>query len=156
MPSSCSDYGKLLASKGERAVTVRRCDTVEEVLRQADVRRAWGHRAGWWCGGCCCCLLVQAAVGNCEALYLYLNGGTAGGSVPHCDMQSQSTSMHCIDCCAGGVPALQPGRPDAAPHQRGAVRAAQLCGCSWPAEGQRYACARAVATAGTAIDFGAD
>lgn len=32
-----SDYGKLLASKGERAVTVKRCETVEEVLRSADV-----------------------------------------------------------------------------------------------------------------------
>ncbi|PRW60721.1 glycerate dehydrogenase [Chlorella sorokiniana] len=31
------DYGKLLASKGERAVTVRRCETVEEVLQQSDV-----------------------------------------------------------------------------------------------------------------------
>ena len=34
---SRSDYGKLLASKGERAVTVKRCETVEEVLRSADV-----------------------------------------------------------------------------------------------------------------------
>lgn len=32
-----SDYGKLLESKGERAVTVRRCETVEEVLQAADV-----------------------------------------------------------------------------------------------------------------------
>jgi hypothetical protein len=31
------DYGKLLESKGERPVTVRRCETVEEVLRVADV-----------------------------------------------------------------------------------------------------------------------
>lgn len=33
----CRDYGKLLESKGERPVTVRRCETVEEVLKEADV-----------------------------------------------------------------------------------------------------------------------
>lgn len=32
-----NDYGKLLQSKGEAPVTVRRCETVEEVLREADV-----------------------------------------------------------------------------------------------------------------------
>ena len=32
-----ADYGKLLKSKGETPVTVTRCDTVEEVLREADV-----------------------------------------------------------------------------------------------------------------------
>ena len=42
-----SDYGKLLASKGERAVTVRRCDTVEEVLQQADVSEGWAGCGGW-------------------------------------------------------------------------------------------------------------
>lgn len=31
------DYGKLLESKGERPVSVRRCESVEEVLRVADV-----------------------------------------------------------------------------------------------------------------------
>lgn len=31
------DYGKLLESRGERPVTVTRCETVEEVLRLADV-----------------------------------------------------------------------------------------------------------------------
>ena len=30
-------YGRLLESKGERAVSARRCETVEEVLRAADV-----------------------------------------------------------------------------------------------------------------------
>ncbi|KAG7666909.1 hypothetical protein Ndes2526B_g04604 [Nannochloris sp. 'desiccata'] len=32
-----SDYGNLLKSKGEKPVTVRRCETVEEVLRESDV-----------------------------------------------------------------------------------------------------------------------
>ena len=51
------DYSKLLESKGERALSVKRCETVEEVLRGSDVswgdsgRRAWvaqpgGHRQG--------------------------------------------------------------------------------------------------------------
>ncbi|KAL4855140.1 Glutamate synthase [NADH] [Chlorella vulgaris] len=31
------DYAKLLESRGERPVTVKRCETVEEVLREADV-----------------------------------------------------------------------------------------------------------------------
>ena len=31
------DYGKLLESKGEKAVTLKRCDTVEDVLKEADV-----------------------------------------------------------------------------------------------------------------------
>lgn len=32
-----ADYGKLLESKGEKPVTVRRCETVEEVLAKSDV-----------------------------------------------------------------------------------------------------------------------
>ena len=37
----CSDYGKLLESRGERPVSVKRLESVEEVLQQADV--SWGH-----------------------------------------------------------------------------------------------------------------
>jgi hydroxypyruvate reductase 1 len=37
LESYVGEYGALLASRGERPVTVRRCETVEEVLRQADV-----------------------------------------------------------------------------------------------------------------------
>jgi hypothetical protein len=33
----CRDYGKLLESKGEKAVTVQRMETVEEVLKVSDV-----------------------------------------------------------------------------------------------------------------------
>ena len=32
------DYGKLLESKGERPVAIRKLETVEEVLKEADVR----------------------------------------------------------------------------------------------------------------------
>ncbi len=45
----CSDYGKLLESKGERPVSVKRCETVEEVLKLADVSGRWhAVAAGWW------------------------------------------------------------------------------------------------------------
>lgn len=32
------DYGKLLEAKGERPVSIRKLETVEEVLKEADVR----------------------------------------------------------------------------------------------------------------------
>lgn len=40
-----TDYGKFLKSKGERAVTVTRCETVEDVLKRADVVSL--HTARW-------------------------------------------------------------------------------------------------------------
>lgn len=38
LESFIADYGKLLESKGERAVTIKQLPTVEDVLKHADVR----------------------------------------------------------------------------------------------------------------------
>ena len=38
LESYIAEYGKLLASKGERAVTIEQLPTVEDVLKRADVR----------------------------------------------------------------------------------------------------------------------
>jgi lactate dehydrogenase-like 2-hydroxyacid dehydrogenase len=59
-----ADYGKLLQQHGERPVTVRRLETVEEVLQQADV----GGAAAAPCGAavplgswpCCTCQVPRA------------------------------------------------------------------------------------------------
>jgi hypothetical protein len=63
------DYSKLLQSKGERGVTVRRCETVEEVLRESHVSAALAWRmiadlavlpAGMSDSGLTCLLLCGA------------------------------------------------------------------------------------------------
>lgn len=109
-----TDYGAFLKQRGERPVSVRRVDTVNEVLRQADVRR--------FCVEVCwfCYVLTGVMVCTAPSRYLFQCWDIeAVVCVPWRGMPiyvshalgSQNTWLLCdsVVTAAGGELALQPG-----------------------------------------------
>lgn len=103
-PSPCRDYSKLLESKGEPPLSVRRCETVEEVLREADVSVVLCRlcRESWY---------IPAVIGAWVAM-------ARAEPLPAQPITVAPTQQPALFADAGGVPALQPGRQPAPPHQR--------------------------------------